>query len=97
MRNNPHVSGGKRIKGTQCRNPQASEGKRKERGWKMTVMYVILIAAAAAAVLYLLAIKPRLGRQKGWEPFRGVYYAHRGLHDNGSGAPENSLPAFKRR
>ncbi len=62
----------------------------------MTVMYVILIAAAAAAVLYLLAIKPRLGRQKGWEPFRGIYYAHRGLHDNGTGAPENSLPAFKK-
>ena len=59
-------------------------------------MYVILIAAAAAAVLYLLAIKPRLGRQKGWEPFRGIYYAHRGLHDNGTGAPENSLPAFKK-
>lgn len=62
----------------------------------MTAVYVILGAAAAVAVLYLLAIKPRLGRQKGWEPFRGYYYAHRGLHDNHTKAPENSLPAFQK-
>jgi glycerophosphoryl diester phosphodiesterase len=62
----------------------------------MTVIYVIMAVAASSAVLYLLAIKPRLGRQKGWKPFRGVYYAHRGLHDNSTNAPENSLPAFKK-
>lgn len=47
-------------------------------------------------VLYLLAIKPRLSRQKQWAPFKDVYYAHRGLHDNETEAPENSLPALKK-
>ncbi len=28
--------------------------------------------------------------------FTGVLYAHRGLHDNKSDAPENSMPAFKK-
>lgn len=27
--------------------------------------------------------------------FRGLYYAHRGLHDNEAGVPENSLAAFR--
>lgn len=62
----------------------------------MTAVYVILIVAAVFIVLYLLSIKPRLGRQKQWEPFRGVHYAHRGLHDNSLEAPENSLAAFKK-
>lgn len=62
----------------------------------MTALYVILIVIAVLIVLYLLAIKPRLSRQKQWAPFKGVYYAHRGLHDNDSTAPENSLPAFKK-
>lgn len=62
----------------------------------MTALYVILIVAAVLVVLYFLAIKPRLGRQKEWAPFKSVYYAHRGLHDNNSPAPENSLPAFKK-
>lgn len=62
----------------------------------MTAIYVILIVAAAAVILYLLAIRPRLGRQQGWEPFRGFYYAHRGLHDNNTNAPENSLAAFRK-
>lgn len=62
----------------------------------MTVRYVVLISAAVLMALYLLAIRPRLGRRKQFAPFRGVYYAHRGLYDNASGAPENSLPAFKK-
>lgn len=62
----------------------------------MTALYVILIVIAVLIVLYFLAIKPRLGRQKQWAPFMGVYYAHRGLHNNDSNAPENSLSAFKK-
>ena len=27
--------------------------------------------------------------------FRGLFYGHRGLYDNGHGVPENSLPAFR--
>lgn len=62
----------------------------------MTVLYIILIAVIVLTVLYLLAIKPRLGRRREWAPFKEVYYAHRGLHDNHSQAPENSLPAFRK-
>jgi glycerophosphoryl diester phosphodiesterase len=62
----------------------------------MTAVYVILIIAAVLVLLYFLAIKPRLGRRKNWDGFRDVYYAHRGLHDNASPAPENSLPAFRK-
>ena len=62
----------------------------------MTALYVVLIVILVLIVLYFLAIKPRLSSQKQWAPFKGVYYAHRGLHDNESEAPENSLPAFKK-
>lgn len=62
----------------------------------MAAVYVILIVIAVAAALYFLAIMPRLGRQKERKKFTGVYYAHRGLHDNNSPAPENSMEAFKK-
>lgn len=62
----------------------------------MTILYIILIIIAVLLVLYLWAIKPRLGRRKEWEPFKSVLYAHRGLHDNSTNAPENSMPAFRR-
>lgn len=62
----------------------------------MTALYVVLIVILVLVVLYFLAIKPRLSRQKQWAPFKGVFYAHRGLHDNETEAPENSLPAFKK-
>lgn len=62
----------------------------------MKVLYVILIVLAVLALLYFLAIMPRLGNRKKRKDFLGVYYAHRGLHDNASEAPENSLAAFKK-
>lgn len=62
----------------------------------MTILYVVLIVAAALIVLYFLAIMPRLSHRKARKDFMGVYYAHRGLHDNASDAPENSLAAFKK-
>ncbi len=47
-----------------------------------------------AALAYLGAITPRLIHR----PQRAsqIYYAHRGLHDNESEAPENTLAAFKK-
>lgn len=52
------------------------------------------IGALFGAAAYFLAIMP------GWKHRRiqsdTVYYAHRGLHDNHSDAPENTLPAFER-
>ena len=42
-------------------------------------------------------ICPRIlpGQKKRWKDFLGWDYAHRGLHDNLWGIPENSLPAFQ--
>ncbi|WP_331489115.1 glycerophosphodiester phosphodiesterase family protein, partial [Parablautia intestinalis] len=62
---------------------------------RMIILYIILILAALV-ILYFLAIMPALGNRKGKEDFFGVYYAHRGLHDNASEAPENSMAAFRR-
>ena len=63
----------------------------------MKVIIIILIILLCAAVLYFLAIAPRLIHA----PSAGVFlkqnlYAHRGLHDNRSDAPENSMAAFKK-
>ena len=51
-------------------------------------------AAVTAAGAYLIAIAPRLCERP--ERMPKVYYAHRGLHDNISDAPENSLAAFQK-
>ncbi len=59
-------------------------------------MTVILAAAAVMVILYLLAIMPRMVHRPDRKPFQGVFYAHRGLHDNGGDAPENSMKAFCR-
>lgn len=63
---------------------------------KMTIIYTIIIILAVLIFLYFLAIMPRLGNRKARRDFLGIYYAHRGLHDNASDAPENSLAAFKK-
>ncbi len=62
----------------------------------MIAVYIGFMIVVTGTLLYLLAIMPRLGRQKERYKFTGVYYAHRGFHDNSSDAPENSLPAFQR-
>ncbi len=62
----------------------------------MKMKAVISGVVAAPAVLYLLAIMPGLGDKKNRKAFWDIYYAHRGLHDNESKAPENSMEAFKR-
>lgn len=61
-----------------------------------TILYGVLIGAAVLVLLYFLAIMPRLSHRKERKDFLGVYYAHRGLHDNTSDAPENSLAAFRK-
>ena len=48
----------------------------------------------AAAGIYLFAIMPRLGRRA--NKMKGVFYAHRGLHNKKNGVPENSMTAFKK-
>lgn len=51
-------------------------------------------AAAALGLLYLFLIAPRMWRKPDRKAFMGKHYAHRGLFDNQSDAPENSLKAF---
>ena len=51
------------------------------------------LLAAACAVVAPRPLSTERGRT--WEYLRGFRYAHRGLHDNAAGVPENSLPAFE--
>lgn len=57
----------------------------------------IIAAAVLAALLlvYVFLLMPRLAGRPDMTPLRAVQYAHRGLHDNRSDAPENSLKAFR--
>lgn len=47
-------------------------------------------------LMYLWAIMPRMLCRPDKTPFEGGYFAHRGLFDNETEAPENSLPAFRK-
>lgn len=47
-----------------------------------------------AAGIYLFAIMPHIGRRA--DKMKGVFYAHRGLHNRKAGVPENSMTAFKK-
>lgn len=62
----------------------------------MTALYIVLIVVAALVILYFLAIMPRLSHRKERGKLLGVHYAHRGLHDNDTEAPENSMAAFRK-
>lgn len=53
---------------------------------------VILIIA----LVYLFLICPSLKRHKDEEKLKGLYIAHRGLHNIAQGVPENSMTAFKK-
>ncbi|MBQ3090503.1 MAG: glycerophosphodiester phosphodiesterase [Oscillospiraceae bacterium] len=57
-----------------------------------------MILPVLIILLYLLAIAPRMAGRPDFEPLfsKGIYYAHRGLHDNRSQAPENSMAAFQK-
>ncbi|MDO4941785.1 MAG: glycerophosphodiester phosphodiesterase family protein [Lachnospiraceae bacterium] len=46
--------------------------------------------------MYLYMLKPNSGRKGRMRPFEEVYIAHRGLFDNHTKAPENSLSAFRK-
>lgn len=51
---------------------------------------------AVLIFLYLCMIGPRIFRRPRREHFKRWLYAHRGLHDNHSDAPENSMAAFRK-
>ena len=54
------------------------------------------ISTGIAAAAYLLMIMPRMINRPDRRPHLGTLYAHRGLHDNSSDAPENTMAAFKK-
>lgn len=62
----------------------------------MKILVIVILLCALSVILYLLMIMPRVFGRPDMTPFQGWLYAHRGLHDNGSGAPENSLAAFQK-
>lgn len=65
----------------------------------MTVPKIIIIIALCIVViivLYLFFIMPRVWGTPSRYPYTVAYYAHRGLHDNQTAAPENSMMAFRK-
>ncbi|MBR4472434.1 MAG: glycerophosphodiester phosphodiesterase [Oscillospiraceae bacterium] len=56
----------------------------------------LLGLSAAAVLLPLYAAAPGHASRRQKEIFRGVNYAHRGLHTRDKAIPENSLEAFRR-
>ncbi len=57
-------------------------------------MTVAVIVIVAVFLLYLFLIFPALRRHGDRVLMRGMYVAHRGLHNREMGAPENSINAF---
>lgn len=67
-----------------------------ERTGEMTLLMIAAVVLFTIFVLYLLMIMPRMLGRPDTEKFRRWLYAHRGLHDNASDAPENSMRAFEK-
>lgn len=59
-------------------------------------MIPVLTILFLLAGLYGFLIMPRTVRRADHSALLGRYYAHRGLHDNNSDAPENSMAAFRK-
>lgn len=62
----------------------------------MAVLYILLAIVVFIVVLYLLMVMPRMLKKPDTDKFMQHLYAHRGLFDNETDAPENSLKAFKK-
>lgn len=62
----------------------------------MEIMLVIFVIIAAVLVIDLILIRPGNRQSESMEALKKQkYYAHRGLYDNESDHPENSLKAFQ--
>ena len=60
-----------------------------------TVLHIFIIIVVLL-ILYLFLVAPRIFGKPDRTPLYGVLYAHRGLFDNTTDAPENSIPAFRK-
>lgn len=59
-------------------------------------MFIYLLFILLAIIgIYLLLIMPKIINRPNLEDFKGLHYAHRGLHQEKNISPENSLAAFK--
>ncbi len=58
--------------------------------------YIVAGIVLGLIALYFFLIAPRMLNKPDRTPFYGVHYAHRGLFDNDTDAPENSLRAFQK-
>ncbi len=56
----------------------------------------IIIPLSAVSGAYLFSISPGMRRHPDTDRLKGFLFAHRGLHDNSAGIPENSLAAFRK-
>lgn len=56
----------------------------------------IVVIGVITVMFYFLAIMPRMTKKPDDSNLRGSFYAHRGLHDNKSDAPENSMSSFRK-
>ncbi|MBD5495876.1 MAG: glycerophosphodiester phosphodiesterase [Lachnospiraceae bacterium] len=59
------------------------------------IIIIITICIIILLLLYFLMIMPRIFNKPQKTPYMGVLYAHRGLHNNKTEAPENSMKAFR--
>ena len=62
----------------------------------MKNLCLVLVLITILLMLYLFLIAPRMWKKPDRTPLLNVLYAHRGLFDNKTAAPENSLPAFQK-
>lgn len=60
------------------------------------MIFMILCMGMGLFCLYLWLLSPCCSRKEQMKPFEEVLIAHRGLFDNDSQAPENSMAAFRR-
>ncbi len=62
----------------------------------MKTLIIIAIVIIALVLLYFLMLMPRIVGKPNMKEFQKWLYAHRGLHDNKTDAPENSMKAFEK-
>lgn len=60
----------------------------------MNGLLIAGIIVISIFILYFWAIMPRVRKRPEKQEFLQYHYAHRGFHDNGEAAPENSMAAF---
>lgn len=62
----------------------------------MNILGIMVLCILIMVILYFLMIMPRMTHKPDTACFKEWLYAHRGLHDNATEAPENSMAAFRK-